>query len=204
MPRAILLLLIVVFASPLAGADPPDWAPAHGWRKKHDRDDDDHRDKHKRKRHREEARVGYEGKRWPSDYGILRSQCNRGMVGAVLGGIVGGAIGSQIGRDQDRAVATVIGSVVGAVIGAQIGRSMDDRDRACVGHALELAASGRAVHWVNEDTGAQFLLTPARDFTQAGRPCREFSLDVTLGNRRDTSRQQACRNEDGVWAMLSR
>lgn len=203
MPRFLLVILMLIFAAPLANADPPDWAPAHGWRKKHDRDDDE-RDRHKRKRHREEARVGYEGKRWPSDYGILRSHCNRDMVGAVLGGVVGGAIGSQVGREENRAVATVIGSVIGAVIGAQIGRSMDERDRACVGHALELAGNGRAVQWTNEHTGAEYLLSPTRDFSQSGRPCREFSLEVTLGSRRDVSRQQACRNDDGVWAMLGR
>lgn len=202
MPRFLPLFLILVFLSPTLFADPPEWAPAHGWRKKHDRDDDNR--KPRRKHRQEEPRVGYEGKRWPSDYGILRSQCNREMVGAVLGGVVGGTIGAKVGREEDRVVATVIGSVIGAVIGAQIGRSMDEQDRACVGHALELAGNGRAVQWINEDTGAQFLLSPTRDFTQSGKPCREFSLEVTLGDRRDASRQQACRNDNGTWAMLGR
>lgn len=204
--RLLVFILLLVFVAPMVSADPPDWAPAHGWRKKHDRDDDDddHRERHKRKhrREREEPRVGYEGKRWPSDYGILHSQCNRQMVGAVLGGVVGGVIGGKVAREEDRAIATVVGSVIGAVIGAQIGRSMDDADRACVGHALELADGGRAVHWTNEHVGAQYLLSPGREFSQAGKPCREFSLAVTLANRHDVSHQKACRNPDGVWAML--
>ena len=198
--------LLCVLGVDFAFADPPEWAPAHGWRKKHEREHDDerHERKHKRKREREERRVGYEGKRWPSDYGILRSQCDRETVGAVLGGVIGGVVGSRVGREEERAIATVIGAVVGAVIGAQVGRSMDERDRACVGHALELADSGRAVHWVNEETGVAYLLSPIDDYEQGGRTCREFTLEVTAGNKRDMSRQKACRGGDGVWAMQSR
>ena len=118
-------LLLGCFSIAPALADPPEWAPAHGWRKKPDRDDDYRRERHRRTEHREEVRVGYEGRRWPSDYGILRSQCNRETVGAVLGGVVGGVVGSQMGKDEGRVIATVIGSIVGAVVGAQIGRSMD-------------------------------------------------------------------------------
>ena len=201
MPWLYLPLFFCALGGDPALADPPEWAPAHGWRKKHDRYDEDHRNK---RRHHEEGRVGYEGRRWPSDYGILRSQCNREMVGAVLGGVVGGAIGSRVGKEEDRAVATVIGAVVGAVIGAQVGRRMDDADRACVGHALELADSGRAVHWINEESGVTYLLSPLSDYEQAGRAYREFSLEVTAGNKRDVSRQKACRGTDGVWAMQSR
>jgi surface antigen len=201
-------LLFCALGADFVLADPPGWAPAHGWRKKHEREHDadqyERKHKHKRKRDRDERRVGYEGRQWPSDYGILRSQCDRERVGAVLGGVVGGVIGSRAGNEEDRVIATVIGAVVGAVIGAQVGRVMDERDRACVGHALELADSGRAVHWTNEETGTAFLLSPLSDYEQGGRSCREFSLEVTAGNKRDVSRQKACRGNDGVWAMQSR
>jgi surface antigen len=207
-PFRLLIASVFVWSLGLGSvlADPPEWAPAHGWRKKHDRDEDDydwreHRRREYRRAYREEIRVGYEGRRWPSDYGIARSTCNRDVVGAVLGGVAGGVIGSQIGRGDERVVAVVIGSVVGAVLGAQIGRGMDERDRACLGHALELADAGRSVHWVNEETGAQYLLAPVQDFEHEGRPCRAFALEVTTGHQRDVSHQRACRNRDGVWAM---
>src|SRR5258705_8055764 len=109
-----------------AFADPPDRAPAHGWRKKHD-----------------PYYLGYTGHKWERDYGIVEGRCNREAIGTVVGAVAGGAIGSQVADREDRAVAIVIGAVIGAVIGHEIGRSMDDRDFACVGHTLELAKGGQ-------------------------------------------------------------
>ncbi len=43
---AAIALLFAASSLPLSAAlaDPPPWAPAHGWRDKHDRDDDDWRE----------------------------------------------------------------------------------------------------------------------------------------------------------------
>jgi len=188
--RALLQVLIGVLLSTTllwAWADPPPWAPAHGWRKKHD-----------------PHYVGYEGRRWPSDYGVLHGTCNREAIGAVLGAAVGGAIGSQVGTGDQRAVATVVGAVIGAVVGAQIGRSMDEEDRACIGHALELSEAGRPVYWQNEHNGARYTLTPLDDMGRqtAGRPCREFVLEVRFDGKRERSQQKACRNDDGTWTLI--
>src|SRR5438045_3685546 len=117
---AFIALSFVPVPSP---ADPPPWAPAHGWRKKNDPN-----------------YVGYTGKQWPKDYGILDGRCNTAAVGAVLGGVVGGAIGSQVGSGDNRPVAMVVGTVLGAVIGSKIGADIDNGDRGCMGHAFELAA----------------------------------------------------------------
>src|SRR2546423_12392784 len=76
-------------------ADPPPWAPAHGWRKKNDPD-----------------YVGYTGKKWQKDYGIIEGHCNTQAVGAVLGGVVGGVVGSRVGKDENRPVAIVVGTVI--------------------------------------------------------------------------------------------
>jgi surface antigen len=183
----LFLLLTVTLLTTLssAWADPPPWAPAHGWRKKYD-----------------PHYVGYEGKRWPSDYGVLRGSCNREAIGAVLGAAVGGAIGSHAGQGDQRAVATVVGVVIGAVVGAQIGRSMDEEDRACIGHALELSEAGRPVYWENERSGARYALTPLGGTDgQGGRTCREFVLEVRIHGKRDLSQQEACRDGDGSWSL---
>jgi hypothetical protein len=90
-----------------AWADPPPWAPAHGWRKKYD-----------------PHYVGYEGRRWPSDYGVLRG-CNREAIGAVLAQRWG-AIGSRVGHDDQRCGHRRRRCAC-AVIGAQIGRTMTKR-----------------------------------------------------------------------------
>ena len=82
----LLLILLVVLAAP-AVADPPAHAPAHGWRQKHD-----------------PYYIGYTGRQWPRDYGILSGKCNREAVATVLGGVVGGVIASRVSEPENRTV----------------------------------------------------------------------------------------------------
>ena len=186
--RALTLatLALALAAPSMSSADPPPHAPAHGWRKKHDPN-----------------YIGYTGKKWDRDYGVVDGRCNREAVGAVLGGVVGGAIGSQVGKGEGRAVAIVVGSVLGAVIGAKIGRELEEADRGCIGHALELAADGRPVTWVDPQTGLSYAVTPKRGFKQNGRSCREFTTAVTSKGRRETVTDRACRSGDGTWQIVS-
>jgi len=165
--------------------DPPPWAPAHGWRKKND-----------------PYYTGYSGKRWDKDYGVGQGNCNREAVGAAVGGVAGGAIGSQIGKGSGRQVAIVVGTIAGAVIGAQIGRDLDNADRACMGHALELAGDNRRVRWSNPETGTTYLLTPIKGFARSGHSCREFNLRATHGGRSETGKGQACQTGDGTWQLI--
>jgi surface antigen len=178
-----LMAAAIVCALP-AFADPPSHAPAHGWRKKHD-----------------PYYVGYTGREWERDYGIVEGRCNREAIGTVLGAAVGGVVGSQVGDDSNRAVATVLGAVIGAVIGRQIGRNMDERDRACVGHALELAKDGQSVRWLNETTGVTYVLTPSGSGQAAGA-CRDFELQATRNGRTEVQPSRACRTGDGTWQMV--
>ena len=186
--RALTLAtLVLTLAAPsISYADPPPQAPAHGWRKKNDPN-----------------YVGYTGKKWDRDYGVIDGRCNREAVGAVLGGVVGGAIGSQVVKGEGRAVAIVVGSVLGAAIGAKIGRELEEADRGCIGHALELAADGKPVTWVNPQTGLTYAVTPTRGFKQNGRSCREFTTAVSTKNARETVTDRACRDSDGSWQIVS-
>jgi surface antigen len=179
-------VLALGLAAPQVFAAPPDHAPAHGWRKKNDPN-----------------YVGYTGRKWEKDYGVIDGRCNREAVGAVLGGVVGGAIGSRVGEGDGRAVAIVVGSVLGAVIGAQIGRDLDDADRGCVGHALELTTDGKPVTWTNAKTGVNYAVTPKRGFKQNGQSCREFTTAVRLNGRTETVTDRACRAGDGTWRIVS-
>ena len=165
--------------------DPPPWAPAHGWRKKND-----------------PYYTGYSGKRWEKDYGIIEGSCNREAVGAVLGGVVGGAVGSQVGKGSGREVAIVVGTIAGAMIGAQIGRDIDNADRACMGHALELAGDNRRVRWSNSETGTTYLITPVKGYARNGYTCREFDLQTTRGGHSETGKGRACQTGDGTWHIV--
>jgi surface antigen len=165
-----------------APAEPPPWAPAHGWRKKNDPD-----------------YTGYTGKKWHKDYGILSGRCNTEAIGAVLGGAVGGVVGSRAGDGRDRPVAIVLGTVLGAVIGAKIGRELDASDRACMGHALELAGASTTVSWSNASTGVTYRLTPTRNLREGQQPCREFTAVAASGDRTERLNGLACRRGDGDW-----
>jgi surface antigen len=167
-------------------ADPPDHAKAHGWRKKHD------------------ARyVGYTGREWDHDYGVVEGHCDRKEIGTVLGGVTGGVIGSRLGEGDHRTVAIIVGTVLGAVIGRQIGRELDNSDRACIGHALELAKPGQSVRWLNDATGVSYVVTPLT-IPQKNGACREFTFTAAGGGKKETSRQRGCRDAEGAWDIAPR
>src|SRR5260221_11954819 len=106
---SVLAMLAIAMLPIPAQEDPPPWAPAHGWRKKNDPN-----------------YVGYTGKKWDNDYGVLEGSCDAAKVGTVLGGAVGGGIGSQVAKHSPkRPVAIVGGAVLGAVIGTRIGAELD-------------------------------------------------------------------------------
>lgn len=198
------LTALAVLGALLAGqaiADPPSWAPAHGYRDKHG-DDDGHKGRSHRhdRRGRADYYVGYSGREYDRDFEIVRGRCNREQVGAVLGGVVGGVVGNQVADRDDRTVATILGAAVGALVGAKIGRDMDDRDRACLGQSLELGAAGQRITWSNASTGMRYELQPGdgrRD--GAGPVCRDFRLVTVRGQDRVVRDGRACQVGPGVW-----
>jgi surface antigen len=181
----IALLISTVMIAPVALADPPPHAPAHGWRAKHD-----------------PYYVGYTGYRWRDDYGIREGRCDRDRVGTVLGAVVGGAIGSSVGSDDNRLIAILAGATIGAIIGREIGEDMDRSDRACFGHSLELLDDGRRVRWDGARSGLSYTLTPSGRFRRDDRVCRRFILVRESGGHKVTKRGSACRYGDGDWRMF--
>jgi surface antigen len=179
--RLFPVLLASALLASSAFAEPPPWAPAHGWRKKND-----------------PSYVGYTGKKWAHDYGVLEGRCNSAAVGAVLGGAAGAVIGSQA-SEKDRPVAIILGTTIGAVIGAKIGEELDQTDRACMGHALELAGEKKTVVWTNVATGVTYRLTPTRNVGSRQQPCREFKTVLAAGKKRDAVTGVACRRGNGEW-----
>jgi hypothetical protein len=178
-----LALAALVGAGP-AFADPPAHAPAHGYYSKKKNHDYDER---KPGRHYQ----GKSGVAYVEDYGIAVGRCNRDEIGAVIGGVAGAVIGGQVADRDQRAVGMVVGTVFGAVLGHAIGDRMDDRDRACMGHALELGRAGVPVVW--RSNGDAYHFTPRGD---ARDGCRNASLRVNGGRPRDVV---ACPSGRGEW-----
>jgi surface antigen len=179
------LVLIASAWAAVALADPPPHAPAHGWRKQND-----------------PYYVGYTGKYWDRDYGILDGRCNRKAVATVLGGVIGGAIGSRVGDDDNRAVAILVGAAAGALIGNKIGRELDAADRSCIGHALEVGKPGQVVTWVNEETGVEYQMALGSSRDQKDDTCRRYMLLGIAGNKKSFRQGTACQTDPGVWNVV--
>ena len=118
---------------------------------------------------------------------------NRDEIGAVIGGVSGAVIGGQVAGRDDRVVGMVVGGVLGAVLGHAIGDSMDARDRACMGHALELGRPGVPVAWRHD--GHAYRFTPRGD---ARDGCRYATLVVDGQRPRDVL---ACPAGRGAWSF---
>jgi len=182
--RALAAAIVWAVAMPVTFGDPPPWAPAHGLRVKQD-----------------PYYLGYSGRKWDSDYGVLDGHCNQQAVGAVLGA-TGAAIGSQSVKSENRPVATVLGGILAAAAGSKVSRDMDERDRACLGQTLELAGAERGVTWTNPERGVSYRVIPLGGFTDNGQSCREFVTFFAVGRTEATVRHRACSGGDGVWQVI--
>ncbi len=181
--KAVVLLAstLIVWAVP-ALSQPPPHAPAHGWRKKND-----------------PYYVGYTGRQWERDFDISSGTCNRQEIATVVGGIAGGVIANRV-ADEHRTVATIVGAIAGAVIGNRIGRELDEADRGCFGHALEIAESGQRVVWTNEAAGVRYEMSPRNARPRRNNAsCREYTLVTIQGRERSTQTGTACQSQPGVW-----
>ncbi len=111
----------------------------------------------------------------------------------MIGGVTGVIVGSQVADRDDRVVGMVVGGVLGAVLGHAIGDRMDDRDRACMGHALELGKPGVPVVWGHG--GHQYRFIPRGD---ARDGCRHATLIVDGKKPREVL---ACPAGRGNWTF---
>lgn len=194
MKRIILLVaalgLTLPFAAPApVKADPPSWAPAHGYRAKQHKG-------HKRNYSRQGNEL------FVSDGGFLR--CNRDVVGAIIGGGTGAVLGSTIGKGSGRDAAMIGGAILGMLSGYSIGQSLDQGDLACTGYALQRAPDGQAVRWQNPDSQHSYNVVPTNSWRNAdGRYCREYSATARIAGEQRKTYGTACRQADGSWQIVS-
>jgi surface antigen len=123
--------------------------------------------------------------------------------GMIIGAIAGGILGHQVGGGSGQVLATMIGTVAGAAIGGSIGRTMDDYDRMNASAALENVRTGVPSTWVNPDTGYEYVMTPTNTYDSGTGPCREYTLDATIGGKTEQIYGTACRQADGSWQIVN-
>lgn len=121
--------------------------------------------------------------------------------GMIIGGVLGGVLGSEVGGGDGRTAAIIIGTLIGASVGGAVGRSMDDTDRLKTAHALETVRTGVPSTWRNPDSGNEYTVVPTRTYETTAGPCREFSIDATIGSRVEEVVGTACRENDGSWKI---
>lgn len=191
-------LVLPVWESSNAVADPPPWAPAHGYRNKHYHDDNDD-DGYERAPRRVRVQPAYN-----SQYGVERGTCNRTSLGQVLGGATGAAVGSTIGKGNGKTAAIIGGAIVGTIVGGNIGQSMDRVDQGCVGQVLEYAPDNRQVSWADPRAGASYQVTPNRRYqNRQGQSCRQYVTNAVIDGRSQQVQGTACRQSDGAWQMIN-
>ena len=178
----LLTALLAVWTVPVA-ADPPSWAPTHGWRAKQ---------KHKQKRYAN----------YTEPYGLDLGRCNRVILGGMLGGATGAALGTTVDKDDGRTAAIVGGTIVGVLVGGTIGRYMDSVDQNCVGQTLEHAQDGGSIAWRNPDNGGAYQVTPKATYqTGDGRTCRDYVTEIWIDDQKQQALGTACRQPDGSWKV---
>jgi surface antigen len=152
--------------------------------------------------------VGWSGARWGRDFGIASGRCNRQDITAiVLVPVGGGKVAPQVSSGYTRNVGTLRGGTVRALVGVTYGGDFDDRDRDCIGHALEIGKTGRSVSWLNPGTGLAIALTPGKESHSrqqpAGHKCRDYiiTVGVAAGGARQSKPGVACSSEPGLWII---
>jgi surface antigen len=184
------LVALVVSAAPPVIADPPPWAPAHGWRAKQK-----HAYKHRYERERYAT--------YHAPYGLDLGHCNRAVLGGVLGGAAGAALGSRVDKHDGRTAAIVGGTIIGVLVGGAIGQYMDSIDQNCIGQTLEHVPDGETIVWQNPNVGGSYQVTPAETYQRSdGRYCREYITEVVISGRREQAYGTACRQPDGSWKVV--
>ncbi len=122
--RSMLLGCALAALAAPAFADPPDWAPAHGWRDHHDGDAPGYVWARVERVTPIYARSAYPVRREACEqqpgYVVSQERYHTGSgstAGTLLGAVIGGALGNQVGHGGGRTAATIAGAVVGGAIG---------------------------------------------------------------------------------------
>lgn len=148
-----------------------------------------------------------------------------GLLGGALGG---GVIGHQFGQGKGNTWATAIGAVTGAVVGQSVGASLDRADRGAYRSSYTTTSyynSAPPVYYNQPAPQRVYYVAPSYErrvrtyevvpqptsYTvvdnslssqTAGRYCREYNQNVTVGGRTQGSYGTACMQPDGSWEIV--
>jgi len=104
-----------------AAADPPDWAPAHGYRHHHGYERGRVAIYDRYGRYREPRVITRRTYIW-REHGRYYCRRDNGTTGLIIGAAGGALVGRSLDRRGDRATGTIVGAALGALLGREIDR----------------------------------------------------------------------------------
>jgi hypothetical protein len=170
---------------------------------------------------RDAGLAGYGGTRWSTDYGIAAGRCDRDAI-AVEANPGGQTLVQRHEENLKNRRVGIIGATpgTGLLLSTRLGGRLDERDRRCLGHVLELGVPGRQVGWTNGGTRQAYAVavseySPTSSIPSGTRPgakerCRVLLLTTTaIGagvgagarGRGNTETLVACQANPGVWSI---
>lgn len=127
---------------------------------------------------------------------------SRGETNAVIGAIIGSEIGKQFGGGHGKRVTRLLGAAIGGYIGASLGRPLDGYDQSNINQAMSTAPDNSRVRWQNNNSGAQYAITPTNSYqtsvNQAPAQCRDYTMTVDMGGTPQFVQGRACM-VNGQW-----
>lgn len=129
MKKTILTATLAAIALPTAPAlaDPPPWAPAHGYRE-HRYQDSYNNGYYAPYQYRRgyDRRLSYNDRVWRGNDGRYYCRRNDGTTGLVVGAGLGALAGSAIASHRDQALGIILGGVAGGLAGRSIDRNSNN------------------------------------------------------------------------------
>ncbi len=132
----------------------------------------------------------------------LSSCASKQEAGGLTGAALGAAVGSTVGRGTGRALAIMLGVAIGAQIGQTVGKYMDEQDRMRTSWVMEKNRTNQVSTWHNPDTGYDYAVKPTRTYEGNNGPCREFTVNASVGGKTEQVYGTACRQADGSWKII--
>ena len=129
-------------------------------------------------------------------------------AGVIGGALIGGLLGNAIGHGGGRTGATVAGVVVGGAVGAALTSHLNCEDR---GYAYKTYVNGfnagqpnARYEWRNPNNG-NYGEFEVRNYYRDpdGFRCANYTQQIYVNGRRETTAGRACQQPDGTWAIMS-
>jgi surface antigen len=128
-------------------------------------------------------------------------------AGIIAGALIGGLVGNSVGQNGNRGGATVAGVIVGGALGAAMTRNLDCEDQSYAYKTYyDGFNSGRpntAYEWRNPRNGhyGNFRVVSYNN-DPSGFRCANYSQQIFIQGRPQTTTGVACQQPDGTWAIV--